>query len=551
MLEINTATNILTSMKVYVNGSTTASVDISNQALTSYDYTTLEFGYAKGRSTTNSTQRLEDINITQTTQAVSYANYTVHFVDGDGNKVKEDEVRNGQVETTVNANSDDQTTFYSDGVIANNSATDFAAATAKYTYASDGDGVEVKGDGSAEFTVTYTKHDKFTATASAISAGSTIKANISSATAYEGETAIINLQKYINVSDTWYTTTQDLFVNATAAGNTEVEYSASNVSYFFEYEDLTISRLYGDGYNGTSASNGRAVTMYGGGYANTESTVAPGVYTVSLNGLTWQNGYADTYEIAYSTDKTNWIPVGYIVYPNGEEGVKTLEGAIIPTESYIRVWATMGTQTPRRHLDYLVLEKTSNLPDNATKTVTAAGWATYCSPYILDFSSTIEHLDAAYIVTGGAGGVLTKTEVTGAVPAGTGLLLKGNGECVIPVAASSTFDVTANKLEGKTAEYALAAEGGYVLMNDATNGLGFYLNANAFTVGANTAYLPAGFDASGARPAFFWFGDDTTDINAVQATETVSKNYYNLSGQRVAQPTKGLYIVNGKKVIIK
>lgn len=27
--------------------------------------------------------------------------------------------------------------------------------------------------------------------------------------------------------------------------------------------------------------------------------------------------------------------------------------------------------------------------------------------------------------------------------------------------------------------------------------------------------------------------------------------YYNLNGQRVAQPTKGVYIVNGKKIIIK
>ena len=32
---------------------------------------------------------------------------------------------------------------------------------------------------------------------------------------------------------------------------------------------------------------------------------------------------------------------------------------------------------------------------------------------------------------------------------------------------------------------------------------------------------------------------------------TNDKVVYNLAGQRVAQPTKGLYIVNGKKVIIK
>jgi hypothetical protein len=44
---------------------------------------------------------------------------------------------------------------------------------------------------------------------------------------------------------------------------------------------------------------------------------------------------------------------------------------------------------------------------------------------------------------------------------------------------------------------------------------------------------------------------ETTGISNVNR-ETINNNrYFNLSGQRVAQPTKGLYIVNGKKVIIK
>ena len=43
----------------------------------------------------------------------------------------------------------------------------------------------------------------------------------------------------------------------------------------------------------------------------------------------------------------------------------------------------------------------------------------------------------------------------------------------------------------------------------------------------------------------------TTGINAVNGEGFMVNGYYNLNGQRVAQPTKGLYIVNGKKVVIK
>ena len=51
------------------------------------------------------------------------------------------------------------------------------------------------------------------------------------------------------------------------------------------------------------------------------------------------------------------------------------------------------------------------------------------------------------------------------------------------------------------------------------------------------------------------FGDDdeTTDIESVTTDEEAKDNdvYYNLNGQRVSNPQKGVYIHNGKKVIIK
>lgn len=165
------------------------------------------------------------------------------------------------------------------------------------------------------------------------------------------------------------------------------------------------------------------------------------------------------------------------------------------------------------------------IPTTVSKTITSAGWATYCSPYALDFSSTITNLEAAYIVTGASGDVVSLTEVEGTVPAETGLLLKGNGDCVIPVVASSTTDVSANKLIGKTAEYTLPAGEGYVLLKE--NGvIGFYMNPDAaFTVGANTAYLPANFAETNAPSAFRLVDEENnaTNIENVEANEKAVK----------------------------
>ncbi len=191
-----------------------------------------------------------------------------------------------------------------------------------------------------------------------------------------------------------------------------------------------------------------------------------------------------------------------------------------------------------------------------TKTISAAGWATYCSPYPLDFSSAITNLDAAYLVIGGADGYVTKSEITGTIPANTGILLRGEGVVTIPVVASSSTDVSANKLVGVTANTEIAANAGYVLMNDATYGIGFYQNVNAFTVGANTAYLPSNFAGGSARSFFgLWNDGETTSISDASRLkdngEMKNDNFFNLNGQRVAQPAKGLYIKNGKKVMVK
>ena len=78
--------------------------------------------------------------------------------------------------------------------------------------------------------------------------------------------------------------------------------------------------------------------------------------------------------------------------------------------------------------------------------------------------------------------------------------------------------------------------------------VGFILVGNNVTIPSGKPYIAI---AGGGARDFLGFDDETTGIEAVEQAVKADNQYFNLAGQRVTQPTKGLYIVNGKKVIIK
>ena len=172
----------------------------------------------------------------------------------------------------------------------------------------------------------------------------------------------------------------------------------------------------------------------------------------------------------------------------------------------------------------------------STPAVSAAGWATYVTKNPVRFTE-----GEAFAVTS-VGTSVGLTAVTD-VPKGEPVLLKGAGAKTAEVLESAA--AIENKLaisDGSNGvnDYVLANHGGKV---------GFYKWTGS-ALASGKVYLPAS-EVAGARD-FIGF-DETTGIANINsdAKTLFNGDFYNLAGQRVAQPTKGLYIVNGKKVVIK
>jgi len=185
------------------------------------------------------------------------------------------------------------------------------------------------------------------------------------------------------------------------------------------------------------------------------------------------------------------------------------------------------------------------------------GIGTFCGSNPLDLSGTEDV--KAYVVSSyeSATGQVTLTR-TYYIPPFTGVVVKGNkGVHTIPAGVGQP--VYPNMMKGVTTNTALAKVNGdytnYVLANKGGN-LGFYAVSDGSTLGAGKAYLPlptADLPSSSARGLILNFDDeDVTAINSAKIQQPVENGqYYDLQGRRVDNPTSGLYIVNGKKVIIK
>lgn len=188
---------------------------------------------------------------------------------------------------------------------------------------------------------------------------------------------------------------------------------------------------------------------------------------------------------------------------------------------------------------------------------------------ITDAKYATYYHDFGYMMPEGVkGGVVTDAKVEGTlvvdykygsgsvVPAKSALLLNGakNDYEVALKLEETSEDV--NLLKGTSDESLTTSdEAGakfYKLANDKDKGIGFYWDAEngaAFTNSANKAYLAVAGEASAAKG--FALGGVDTGIKEVTEVGKMAGKIYNLQGMQQKGLQKGIYIVNGKKFVVK
>ena len=177
--------------------------------------------------------------------------------------------------------------------------------------------------------------------------------------------------------------------------------------------------------------------------------------------------------------------------------------------------------------------------------ISAAGFATFVSDFDLDYSS-VPGLKA-YKAT--VSGVTISFDKVTTVPAGEGVLLQGDeGTYDVPLTSGVTpWAADDNAFVRGTGAAVATGDGPYNYILNKVNGVVGFYKANGQTVAKNRAYLQS---TTAAARISLNFDEETTGISEV-AKSDVNNKVFDLQGRHIAQPTKGLYIMNGRKVLVK
>ena len=485
--------------------------------------------------------------------AKTVESYNIHYVDDSTTPVtiKDDVVYNG---------------LYNDEVTASES--DMANVTYEskvYTYTSGNETITL-GTGTNEITLVYSTASQYDYTINAVSGGSIIQ-ELATGTLYQGDTYGVYLKEVMTINSKQYVLDDagNANINTYYAGYTmgdanatnEINYTIDNdVVALFECENMSYSHAHYQTLSSNqtasryTASNGNAVCIYSANSITTTTTIPAGAYEIALNVCyKWRDNNTSV-KLQYSTDKTEWNDITTWTCAGGVTGIKNVI-AVIPSDSYLRLLDVTGA-TPSHFFDYLIVKKAY-----VSGTITDCGWSTFASSYPLDLS-TISG-GKTYYASAAAGSTVTLSTTTGTVPAGEGIMVKGTaGETfTINVAISGTA-ITGNLLKGQTTTGNVAASTDgtyhYVFGFNKTDAsvYGFYNLAADTEVAEGKAYLETttALTSGGARVAIV-FDDEMTGLSTINREPLTDDQVYNLSGQRVSQPAKGLYITNGKKIILK
>lgn len=233
----------------------------------------------------------------------------------------------------------------------------------------------------------------------------------------------------------------------------------------------------------------------------------------------------------------------YVVRTGSSDGRKTTGEIFVPAGEVVIKGRNADNTADAAYCLYK-LTFTPVFPQ--TITITDAKFATCVANSNLDFTSSDV---TAYAVTDVTATAVELTKVE-KVKAGQAIVVgaEAAGNYDIPV-ATEDFEGTESLMKSSAEKVDVTEENSHYIVANGDNGVGFYPVKVGTAIPAGKGYLTVE-TANAAK--FLSFGLDATGISEVKAAATEGNGeIYNLNGQRVAAPSKGLYIMNGKKVIFK
>ena len=464
---------------------------------------------------------------------------TVNYLDEQSNQIKAPVVSNEEVGVEFTP---DYPEIY------------YVSDTDPYTYTyKEGATTEVL-TGPKTFNIIYKKADRTAYTLNVTqSYGGKSEKLIDAQTIYEGASFTYYCPRYILDGTTLYefassndpnkvaTYWESKLSNVKANADYTLTYKAKDgvCVYYAEAEDVDGAVLYTNSTFTTRSSNG------GIGVLNnkTLTTLGAGTYTISTRVIGKADGPMSLYKASAEADNL------LLECKTNTTGTEATSEAFTLTES-TDIIANGGYNTTSENgygFDYVYIMQTST-----PATIGKTGYTTFASTVALDLDNLPDGLTAYYASTVTENSVTLK-KATGEVAAEVGLILAGtaNETYDIPVATSGDA-IEGNLLVGCPNGDTLTENGNqYVLVANADNKAEFQcLEEMGATIPAGKAYLEVPTESIGARLSIV-IGGETTGIAEVATAGAENGAIYNLSGQRISKPANGLYIVNGKKVIIK
>ena len=467
-----------------------------------------------------------------TVSASSTTKYTIKYVDASGKDIKKAQEYDGIIGQNFTASTEDMAAVHT--------------SDKKYIYESGNETkAAVKEATSNVITLKFREAAKYKYT---------VKNNINnyavSGTAFEGDNAKVAFSQYILKDGVLYET------NKIDNGKKEFNWT------FAVNEDKTVKTL---NYKVTTINN---VAYYSEG-ENIDGLTIINSGNSAIRSSNSSSAYAKDADVVFTTLPAGKYKLTSVVYKGsssdatfsykaGEKVIFTHTAKIINSDTQTSEEFTLNESTPislvkggsdKQGVDFIYIQRTGDATE--TVSVSEAGFATYATNYNVVVPED-ENVKVMTVKVNAAGTAieLNKVEAGTVIPAKTGILVKataGNHDFVVTSKEGKTLDnnnlvaATADKTSNGTNFFALTKIGDKV---------GFALVEKNVVIPAGKAYLEVTKSTAGEAAKFFGLDGEATGINSVK-TAKADGAYYTLEGVKTTKPVKGLYIHNGKKIVVK